>query len=264
MKSKRPLPIRLLPQALRASLYYRFYHARHRKWSRLFDEATLALAPSVSMYGLVPGDLVSGSIAFTGCHEYRLSRAVAELAPIGGLMVDVGANMGYFSLLWASLNARNRVLALEPEPRNLSLLRRNVARNGFRDRIRIVGKAAGDRTAQVSFDTGPREQTGWGGISIAKDSSALTVSMVTLDELLPDQTVDVLKIDVEGADTLVLRGAQRLLAQRRVRRIFFEENRERMARLHVDPAEAKRLLASHGYAVEPFAEQPGEWTAYAR
>lgn len=67
---------------------------------------------------------------------------------------------------------------------------------------------------------------------------------------LYDIFVDVLKIDIEGADTWALMGAERLLRNKQVGRIFYEENRPRMAELGIHSGEAKAFLESHGYQVE--------------
>ena len=79
--------------------------------------------------------------------------------------MDVGANMGYFSLLWAGLNPRGHVIAFEAASRNINLATHNIEESGLADRITLVPKAAGHRTCTVHFNTGPTDQTGWGGIS---------------------------------------------------------------------------------------------------
>jgi hypothetical protein len=86
--------------------------------------------------------------------------------------------------------------------------------------------------------------------------------MVRLDHALPDQTIDVLKIDVEGADTWVLQGCETLLEQKRVRHIFFEQNEARMKPLGIGRDEAVTFLRSVGYAYEQPEDLKGEWFAY--
>ena len=76
---------------------------------------------------LRPGDVAHGEIAFLGFTELGLTRVVAERARQGGLLVDVGANWGYFTLLWLAARADNRVVAVEASPRNLEALRENLA-----------------------------------------------------------------------------------------------------------------------------------------
>ncbi len=117
------------------------------------------------MHDLIPGDEISGSIAFMGFYEWTLTKKIAECAAGGGLFVDVGANMGYFALLWVGLSRSGRVVAFEASPRNVSLLLNNIRQNLCEDRVTVIAKAAGDRDGPVRFDTGPVEQSGWGGLA---------------------------------------------------------------------------------------------------
>lgn len=134
-----------------------------------------------------------------------------QLARQGGLLVDVDANMGYFSLLWAGVNPSVRVISFEAAPRNIALLKNNVTRNRLEDRIKIIPKAVGKSSGTISFEAGPAEQTGWSGITTSDTASTITVPLVRLDQELPDPSIDVHKIDVEAADTWVLFGCEALL-----------------------------------------------------
>ena len=85
---------------------------------------------------------------------------------------------------------------------------------------------------------------------------------MTLDEFwskFADLTIDVLKIDTEGADTWVLEGASQLIKDKRIKHIFFEENKVRMSALGILSETAKDLLMSCGYKLKPIEE--GEWYA---
>lgn len=221
----------------------------------------LALAPNISMHGLLPGDLSSGNIAFNGFYEPALSGHIVQLARQGGLLVDVGANMGYFSLLWAGSNPNGRVISFEAAPRNIALLENNVAQNRLADRMTIVPKAAGKSTGTISFDNGPAIQTVWGGITSSVAASTITVPLVRLDQELPDASIDVLKIDVEGADTWVLFGCEALLKKKRIGTLFFEQNRERMELLGIAAGGAQTFLRDLDYTREPLGGDDGEWVA---
>ncbi len=260
----RPLLTRLLPNSLKASLYYRRYRQRHAEWPGLFKTASLALCPSVAMHDLILHDAISGSVAFTGFYELELSRHIVQLAADGGLLVDVGANMGYFSLLWAGTNPANRVVAFEAAPRNLALFQNNVGKNGLQDRVTLVPKAAGDQPGSITFDTGPADQTGWGGIVHAASASTITVPLVRVDQQLPDADIAVLKIDVEGADTWVLFGCEALLRARRIKRIYFEQFAQRMAVLGIAQGAAQKFLADLGYECHPLGDNKEEWIAFPK
>jgi FkbM family methyltransferase len=253
--------LNILPRRLKESVYYAHYHTRHREWGQLFKRAPLALCPRITMYDLVPGDVISGCIAFNGFYEWSLTKRIAQRAARGGLFVDVGANMGYFSVLWVGLNQSNKAIAFEAAPRNIALLQNNVKQNHLEDRIMVVPKAASDRAGSAAFDLGPADQTGWGGFS-TNSVTPVSVPMVRLDEELPDAKIDVLKIDTEGADTLVLLGCERLLRNRRIQIIYFEQNESRMKALGVAANAAQSFLLGHGYNCRRLGSNQNEWLAY--
>ena len=214
------------------------------------------------MHGLLPGDVISGNIAFHGFYDLALSRRIVQLAQKRSVFVDVGANMGYFSLLWAGSTPSGRVIAFEAAPRNIMLMKNNVSKNRLADRITLVPKAAGKHLGTIAFDAGPADQTGWGGISAAVSSTTIDVPLVRLDQELPDSLIDVLKIDVEGADTWVLFGCEALLREKRIGTIFFEQNEGRMEALGIDSKEAQTFLRDLDYTCVPFEGDQEGWIAY--
>jgi FkbM family methyltransferase len=265
--TRRPLPMRILPPRLRLSLWARYYRGREGETAGLYDHASLEFARGVRMR-VLPGDVISDAIAFTGIYELALTRRVIDLAAGNGLFVEVGANLGYFSLLWAAASPSNRVMAIEASPRNIPILSENVARNRMEAQIRVLGVAAGASSGQMTFDPGPVDQTGWGGLTASGVPGALLVDVVRLDEVIAaDQEVALLKIDTEGADTWVLEGCERLLRRRAVREIWFEQNRPRMQALGIDADRAAAWLRQQRYDARPEGD-PGaelvEWRALPR
>ena len=134
-----------------------------------------------------------------GVWEADVMKLLARWLRPGSLYVDVGANVGYHALFAAKLGAR--VVAIEPVPWTLELLRANVWRHGAD--VEIVEAAASDSegTAHIALDPDHRS-----GAQMAAEG--LVVPTFPLDVLVPEGAVDVLKIDVEGAEPMVLRGAQ--------------------------------------------------------
>src|ERR1700722_7748845 len=157
---KRPFLMRATPYRLRFYLWSRLYRTAQKDWLPLYEAAPLEPTPGVAME-LVPGDLLSDRVAFMGMHEPELTERVVELGRKGGTMVDIGANLGYFSLMWAACNPRNKCISIEASPRNVEVLRRNVIRNKFDGQIEIVPFAAGASAGKFQFDLGPAEQRGW-------------------------------------------------------------------------------------------------------
>lgn len=247
---KRPFFMRIAPVGCRNWLYYRFYRSRRPQLRSLFDDAELAFAPGIRMK-LLSTDEGHGCIATAGFYQLPLARTIARLGKHGGLMVDVGANYGYFSLLWAAQKPGNRVIAFEASPRNQQALRHNVEKNAFAEVVTLRSEAVGKEKDRLSFHLGPEEQTGWGGLVQGDgEGNKVTVSVVTLDEEFKEVPfIDVLKIDTEGADTWVLEGAGDLLVQKRIGHVFLEENLSRMAQLNIESGRATDLLRECGYLV---------------
>jgi FkbM family methyltransferase len=217
----------------------------------------------VSMPAILPTDLGHRRIAWMGFYELELTRRMVALARPGSVLVDVGANVGYFTCLWAGLNPANEVHAFEPSPRNLAMLRTNVTAQNNSQRIKLYDVAAGRKSGSLAFDPGPAEQSGWGGLAVKNSTQTMDVAVRRLDEVLPaDLPVVVLKIDTEGADAWVLIGADGLLRRRQIANVFFEENPERMEALGIAPGTAEKLLVEHGYKVVPIPRTGGEFHAW--
>jgi FkbM family methyltransferase len=217
----------------------------------------------VSLPALLSTDWGHRRIAWTGFYELQLTRRMCALARNGGVLVDVGANVGYFTCLWAGLNPTNEAYAIEPSPRNLDLLRINVAAQHDSNRITVCEFAAGRDAGSLPFELGPTEQSGWGGLAPKNSAQTMAVKVRRLDEVLSiDPAVAVLKIDTEGADAWVLMGAEKLLRRQQIKNVFFEENLERMEQLGVTPRTAERLLVDHGYKVAQIPRTGGEFHAW--
>jgi FkbM family methyltransferase len=253
---KRPLLLRLSSGRARSSIFYRFYSGRavKEKWRGLFQNATLTFPPGVEI-SLLASDLMHTQIAFTGEYERPLSRFVVELGATGGTLVDVGANIGYFSLLWAARHPANVAHAFEASPRNIPLLKQNVYHNNLGGRIVIHDYALGRETGSANFDLGPEGLSGWGGLSLdTRGANLVQVPVKRLDDAIGDVHVDLLKIDAEGADTWVLMGASELLRTKRIKRVWYEQNRVRMEKHGIRNDAAQSFLRSVGYATRPISD----------
>jgi FkbM family methyltransferase len=168
-----------------------------------------------------PADYAVGhTVARTGSYEPDVSATLRQLLRPGGTFVDIGANIGWFSLLAASLvGPTGRVVAIEPNPRNVALLRQSAKDNGF-DNIDVVAVALGERAGAAALET-----DGSNGRLIPVDGppanaveASFVVATYPLDTVLQEvgaKQVDAIKIDVEGAEPLVIRGATRTISENR-------------------------------------------------
>lgn len=172
-------------------------------------------------------DSISREVCFTGMYEPQETRLLDALLRPSMRVVDVGAHWGYFTLLCASrVGASGRVLSLEPDPRLQALLRANVEANRLTQVTCIHSAAAFARgTAALA---GFREGDGnWGLSRIvpAQAAADFEVETVSIDDLVAGErggVVDVVKIDVEGAEADVIRGMRDGLTAHRYTHLLIE------------------------------------------
>jgi FkbM family methyltransferase len=130
--------------------------------------------------------------------------------------VDLGANIGYFTLLLArAVGPGGRVVAFEPDPVNAELLRRNVADNGYAQ-AEVVQAAVADHDGSMMLWQDPANFGDHRVRAAAMDRPGVPVPVVRLDGALPPGTrVDFIKMDIQGAEQAALAGARRVLTENR-------------------------------------------------
>lgn len=163
----------------------------------------------------------SSLAAFLPLHEYEEMRFLLLALRPGDLLVDVGANVGLHTLLAAACGAE--VIALEPLPAARAMLERNVARNGVGGRVTVLAAGAAAARGELTFTDGPSCLNHVVGAGEAPGVPVRKVPVVPLDEVVPaGRPAVLLKIDVEGFEAEVLRGATRLLADPALRAVIVE------------------------------------------
>jgi len=167
----------------------------------------------------VPADdpTIGSPMLRRGAHQPHLAALLRRILAPGMTFVDVGANIGYFSLLAARiLEGRGRVVAIEPGARNCRLLHRSVVRNQLSN-VEIHPYALSDRRGTLAYVAEGSNGT-ISDLDATRDAppGAHLVPAATLDALVAGlDRVDVIKLDVEGAEGRVLRGAARTLGRHR-------------------------------------------------
>ena len=167
--------------------------------------------------------LITPWVVSQGTYDEALTGYLAATLPADAHVIDVGANFGYYTCLAGMLAPRGRVIGIEPDAASVVLARDNVAINGLYDRASILHAAADDAGRDVTLF---RRIGRAGNTSIAAPAEAFTTALgeapverftvpgVRVDDLLPqlDGRLDFLKVDVEGAEPLVLAGARAAIA----------------------------------------------------
>jgi FkbM family methyltransferase len=158
----------------------------------------------------------------------------------GDLFVDVGSNVGSYAL-WAA-DAGAEVIAVEPSPAAAAKLRANIALNDLPITVRACALASEPDQLWLTCDLGAMNH-----LLPEPSATAERVDVDTLDNVIGDRYAAGVKIDVEGVERLVLEGAPRALAQRRIGVLQVEWNAMSQRVLGETRAPVAALLARHGY-----------------
>jgi len=199
-------------------------------------------------------DLVQQTILLEGTWDPLLSSFVLENLDPGDVFIDVGAHVGYFTLLAAQrVGAAGRVLSIEPNPFALEQLRGNVDRNDFRN-VLVEGTACGDSRDVVKLYLHTQSNSSMASLfaGAAAGGTAVEVPCTTLDDLCNElrvQRVRLVKVDVEGAELFVLRGMRRIMNE--MRPVIVLELHPKLLQDVGTPLDAVlALLEGHGYTLE--------------
>jgi FkbM family methyltransferase len=201
-------------------------------------------------------DGLDRTILVTGAWERQTWQGISEHVPNGGVFVDVGADIGYYSLKAAVMVGRGgRVLAIEPNPETLVRLRANVRESGA-SAITVEPSACSDSEGIVEFFAATHANAGASSLSRANAAEAgpvagsYRVRARRLDSIVRESgvtRVDVIKVDVEGAELLVLKGAVETLARYHPV-VVVEMIDEQLKNMGTSSAEIIGFLRTQGYA----------------
>jgi FkbM family methyltransferase len=177
-----------------------------------------------------------------------------EFVPEGSLVIDVGANVGFFSTRFARwAGASGKVIAIEPEARNHASLVSALRREGLESRVRVL-KAVAAATPGPTFleinELHPADH------KLSRDGSGIAVDAVTLDSLVEDKGAlrpALVKVDVQGAEMLVLQGASEILRLSGAA-LFIELDEKALRKFGTSVAAVLDYLAQYGY--QPFWLRP--------
>jgi len=229
--------VREMHQLLREP-YYRALEMIYRRGApaRLPDGTSVRLHPR--LLGMCPETYEPAVTALLAHHVHE-----------GSTVVDVGAHVGLHTLMFSRrVGAAGRVVAVEPSPASVGLLRRHLNWNACKN-VTVIEAAVGHRegVTEFSYRADPTDPGGFAN-SLAYDIRGLKrcVTMMTLDAICNNFSPDVIKIDVEGAELLVLRGAEELLA-RAAPTLVIAVHPEPMRAMGAGPADLIAFLKLRGF-----------------
>ena len=200
-------------------------------------------------------------------YEFPSVLALNQHLKPGDTFIDVGAHVGFFTLIASVMVGQTgRVLAFEPEPRNAESLRQNLALNRTQN-VTLINAVAGDSEGQVTFYENLDNDGGhalWPpGLHPFNAKTRLSPQPTMVPQVTIDQTLrraglggaSVMKIDTEGAEVRVARGARACLSQSSLRLVICEHNRFGLTALGATTCELIREFYADGF--KAFATEDG-------
>jgi FkbM family methyltransferase len=168
----------------------------------------------------VPGHDLGLAPGLLGGYYEKLQLSIFEqLASESQLIIDVGANIGLYTAVGAkNMEEQGKVISFEPIPANLELLRNNIKFNKQTKNVNVAEYALGedDRTLEIYISSKSGGNHSVGGAGSSGYDDVLKVEQTSLDGYMAKQTnkkIDLIKIDVEGYDGYVLKGALKTIAK---------------------------------------------------
>jgi len=195
-------------------------------------------------------DLKTEKDYWLGTYEIDLQEAASTLIKKGDVVYDVGANIGYMSMLFARYaGMEGKIFAFEAFPQNVERMKKNITINNLENQIIVLNYAVVDSNKEVSFLVGPSHETGKAEGSVGRKETAyrdrIIIQGISLDDFvfsLDNPLPDVVKMDIEGGEVMALPGMKRVLQEGRPL-VFLE--------LHGPEAatQAKRILQTVHYDI---------------
>ena len=199
---------------------------------------------------------MASHLMLDGYWELWVTEFLTDRLERGMTVIDVGANLGYFTLIMAEMVGEQGVVhAFEPNPPIARLLRHTVHVNGFRPRVRFHPEALGDRDGVARLIVPDSYPGGAAIVPAGVDETEGLVPVRRLDSYAELLDADIIKIDAEGGEGAIWQGMTGLLARGRPLTILLEF----VAARYDDPAAFLAEFAAHGFAfhriseTEPFA-----------
>lgn len=231
-------------------LYMRKFPVDYGKWrfAEWLDQRThhqnamVRTGPGFLMH-LNTQDFIQKTIFITGRWDDEVGNVIRSTLKAGDVFVDIGANVGYFSLL--ASQCCGQVISFEPNPKCLMQLNENIALNKRTNiDVRPIGLA--DACGKAEFHIGDAANIGGG--SLRKSSGEkFSIQLDTMDAQLAGQRIRLIKIDIEGAEVLALKGASKLLSRVDAPDVICEVSENSLKQMGSSKEDLFQMMALYGY-----------------
>ena len=188
-------------------------------------------------------------LSINGTWEITQTKLIKNLVKKGDVALDIGAHIGYYTLLLAKLvGKRGEVIGFEPDQDNFQLLKKNVMVNGYTNTI-LESNAVSNTVGAVTLYRSALSSAK-GKLHNSDNCEPIQVDAVTLDRYFAgyERGIDFIKIDAEGAEARILQGADSVLRKNPHMKIITEFSTTMITSCGDDPDEFLRTLSAYGFS----------------
>jgi FkbM family methyltransferase len=199
-----------------------------------------------------PSDFgVSFELQSTGEYEGASMDYVRRTLQPGMVFVDVGANIGLFTLTAArQIGANGRVFAFEPGNDNCALLRKNVEVNNYTGNVTVIEKAVSNKSGTCTLFKSEFNPADHRIYEVSKDRKSMEIECIALDDYFkPGNRIDMIKMDIEGAEELAIKGMERILTETKKLQLVVECWPSMLAKAGTDPVALFTSLQNKGFSL---------------
>lgn len=175
------------------------------------------ICPPTSSYGSL--------VVYCNLPEYPEMKFLEKILKSNSVFIDVGANIGVYTILAAAKIKKGKIYSFEPIPSVLDILYQNIQINNMHDKVKVLEKVVSDNTGEESFVI--QDISEYSHIASNQTSKSVLIPSVKLDDFCRSEKIDfidVVKIDVEGEELKVLRGLENYLKSGKVGVLIVEFN----------------------------------------
>ncbi len=189
-------------------------------------------------------------LSLNGSYEEFETEIIMKDVKQGDIVLDIGANIGYYTLIFARLvGEKGKVYAFEPDPVNFALLKRNVEINGY-DNVVLIEKAVSDRSGKIRLFLCEENKGDHRIYNSGDHRDVIDVEGVSVDDYFEKkQHIDFIKMDIQGAEGLVLQGMEYILKSNKAVKIVTEFWPIGLKRSGTSSKPVLACLLNHGFSL---------------
>jgi len=214
---------------------------------------------------VTPFDHIEQQIFWYGHYEQPVAILLENIVKPDSIVLDIGANIGYFTLIAAQKAKKGKVVAFEPVQELSKKLQQNIRENHFQN-IKVVEAAAGESEKDSTIYLSTSENSGMSSLQPPENFSGLSqaVKIINIDQWIKQseiEKIDIVKLDIEGSELFALRGMKETLINFKPF-LIVEINKNILANFSLVPGDIMNYLTGLGYISFDISEK-GELKKYS-